>query len=731
MSKENKVSVIVPVYNVERYLEDCLKSILSQTYQNLEIILVNDGSTDNSGTICDDYESKQSNIKVIHKSNEGVNYARRDGFQASTGELIVFLDSDDIISPDFIKNHLEMLERTSADITVGKVHSFYGEFLSQGEIEQCSVKSSNLDYMAWRNKHDILSAFITSSPPYSNMALMSLWSKLYKRKVIETVNWEIANYKHGEDYFINLQTYNKANSVCFINKYCYYYRRSRQGKLTQSTQYNISPSGKKISNLEYVDELIKMYKHLSYKEKLDLDKEIIISQCRLYTYWLDKLIDMKILDIDLWKKHIVNKLIPLILEFKTKDIKNYTREKLTYGEKLHKDLWAKLTPIYKNQKIEKYLQYKISLLNSVTNKPQNYIDYTDAWVVMDRPESSTDNGYHFYKWMKKHHPSKNIFYVINNDSKDVPHLKSENFNLVFTNTEQHKELLNNCIVEIYAYYTFNLCKERTVFNSLKVYLSHGIKLNNSLNPGLCKNDLFVTTFKREFDFFTKNHKDFKTIQTGLPRLKNLIKKSKVPKDHIIIAPQWRRWLKKKVTRDNNYFTQWSNLINSEVLKSLSQKYKIVFIIHPELETKFDLLNIPKYMKIKRYSDLGAIKLQNLMKKTILMITDFSSVAVDYAIAGSDIVYFQFDRNKYYKNHTVRKGWFDYDLDGFGPVFFKSKDLIAYLSKLDENNFNSNEKYKKRLHELIDSDLQMLKSPSENIYKQIINNLKSQNTAKKP
>lgn len=723
MNKQPKVSIIVPVYNVERYLEDCLESIFSQTYRNIEIILVDDGSTDSSGTICESYKNSQSNIIIIHKTNQGVNYARRDGFKASSGEFIVFVDSDDIISPDFIRTHVKMLLNTSTDITVGKVHNFYGESLSQNEIEQCNVKGAHLDYMVWKNKKDILSAFITSSPPYNNMALMCTWSKLYKREVIEKVNWKIANYKHGEDYFINLQAYNEANSVCFINEYCYYYRRNRSDKLTQNLQYNISPDKEKISNFEYVKRLTQNYKNFSNKENLDLSKEIIITQCRLYTYWLAKLIDTGELSIDLWNKYIIDRLVPLIPNFKSQDFRDYMRENLVYGEKLYQDLYVKLNSIYENQKLEKYLQYKISLLNVLTNRPQNYIDYTDAWVVMDRPDSSTDNGYHFYKWMKKYHPNENIFYVINSDSKDISSLKSENFNLVFTNTDQHKELLNKCLVEIYAYYTFNSCKERTIFNSLKVYMGHGIKLNNSLNPGLSKNDLFVTTFKKEFDFFTENHQDFRTIQTGLPRFENLIKKSEILKDHIVIAPQWRRWLNKKVTKNNNYFIQWSDIINSNELEYLSSKYKVIFMIHPELEIKLDLLSIPKYVETLRYSDLGAIKLQNLMKRTVLMITDFSSVAVDYSISGSNITYFQFDRNEYYKDHTTEKGWFNYDNDGFGPVFFKSEDLIKYLIKQDKNNFRSETKYTKRLEGLINNNFEMLKSPSENLYKQIIDTLK--------
>jgi glycosyltransferase involved in cell wall biosynthesis len=722
MKKPIKISIVIPVYNVENYLDECIESILTQEYKDFEIILVDDGSTDSSGTMCDKYAKDFDFISVLHKSNEGVNFARRDGFMKAKGEVIAFIDADDIISKDFLTTHSDLLNKTSAGITVGKTHNFYGKSLSQNEIDQCQVRGRNIEYTVWTEKKDILSAFITSLPPYGNMALMSVWSKLYRREVLEKVDWEISNYSHGEDYFINIQAYTNAGSVCFINEYCYYYRRNRSEKLTLNAQYNISPNGKKISNLAYVKELSQMYQRVSKKEKMDLKKEIVITQCRLYTYWLDKLIGMNELSIDLWDKYIINELVPLIPKFKSKGFSNYMRKNLTYGEKLYKNLCSKLDSIYKNQEIEKYLQYKISLLKNLATEEQNYVDYTDAWVIMDRPDSSTDSGYHFYKWMKEHKPDVNIFYVINSDSTDVSRLKSEGFNLVYTNTEQHQKLLNKCIVEVYAYYTFNLCPQRTSFNSMKVYLSHGIKLNDSLNPGLSKYDLFVTTFKREFDFFRKNHQDFTTIQTGLPRFENLTKGSNDNKTAIVIAPQWRRWLNKTASRNDNYFVQWSNLLKSKELEKLSAKHKIVFMIHPELESKVDLMSIPKYIQTVRYHDLGATNLQKLINQTKLMITDFSSVAVDYAIAGSNIVYFQFDREEYYKNHTAKKGWFDYDLDGFGPVYFNVEDLIKHIERFSKGNLVDKKTYKERLNNLLLNDFKMIKTPSEKVYNQIVKHL---------
>ena len=105
-----KISIIIPVYNVEKYLKTCLDSVINQTYQNLEIILVNDGSTDNSGKICEEYKRTNSRIILIHKKNEGLSAARNTGLGIATGEYISFLDSDDYISNDMLETLYNSLQ---------------------------------------------------------------------------------------------------------------------------------------------------------------------------------------------------------------------------------------------------------------------------------------------------------------------------------------------------------------------------------------------------------------------------------------------------------------------------------------------------------------------------------------------------------------------------------------------------------------------------------------------
>ena len=121
MINNTVISVIVPIYNVENYINRCLNSIINQTYKNLQIILVDDGSTDDSGKVCDKYALKDSRIKVIHQKNSGPVRARKTGLEASTGEYIGFVDSDDWIEPNMYEEMLNNLIQTNADFAQSRI----------------------------------------------------------------------------------------------------------------------------------------------------------------------------------------------------------------------------------------------------------------------------------------------------------------------------------------------------------------------------------------------------------------------------------------------------------------------------------------------------------------------------------------------------------------------------------------------------------------------------------
>ena len=139
MKKQDLISIVVPIYNVEKYLEKCINSIIIQTYKNIEIILVNDGSTDSSGKICDIYLKKDKRIKVIHKKNGGLSDARNVGIENAKGKYIAFIDSDDFIDSDFIEILYNLIIEYNADVSCCKCNVIYKKNKKQQVEEKINI----------------------------------------------------------------------------------------------------------------------------------------------------------------------------------------------------------------------------------------------------------------------------------------------------------------------------------------------------------------------------------------------------------------------------------------------------------------------------------------------------------------------------------------------------------------------------------------------------------------
>ncbi len=163
-NQTKKVSVIIPVYNVEEFLRECLDSVINQTYKNLEIILIDDGSTDGSGVICDEYEKKDKRIKVAHQENKGVSKARNAGYRLAGGDYVIFLDSDDIFDLALIEKMLDVSLKYQTEITICKEKGFRDNLQECWPIESDCEKYRMPEPMVVFNtdtKGDIIFNFCT------------------------------------------------------------------------------------------------------------------------------------------------------------------------------------------------------------------------------------------------------------------------------------------------------------------------------------------------------------------------------------------------------------------------------------------------------------------------------------------------------------------------------------------------------------------------------------------
>jgi len=213
--------VIVPVYNVEKYLEKCLNSIVNQTYQNLEIILVDDGSPDGCGAICDKYAAQDQRIRVIHKENGGLSSARNAGLEIATGEYINFVDSDDWIEPDMYEYLLSGAQQAGADIVV------CGMFEELPDRQHCH---SWHDAETFNTEEGLEQLFLRKK--YSHSA----WAKLYRRTLFADVRFP--DGRNFEDIATTYRVFEKAQIVRLLPKAKYHYLQRNDSIMGDGTLRN-------------------------------------------------------------------------------------------------------------------------------------------------------------------------------------------------------------------------------------------------------------------------------------------------------------------------------------------------------------------------------------------------------------------------------------------------------------------------------------------------------------
>ena len=286
-----KISVIVPVYNVEQYLERCVDSIINQTYTNLEIILVNDGSTDNSGKLCDELAKKDERIRVIHKENGGLSDARNRGIDESESDLVGFIDSDDYIDRDMYEILLKNLNNTDADLSMCGLYDVYNS------ISQAQVTNKE----TWELSSEQAIKMVMEAKILSVTAV----NKLYRKSLFSDLKFEVG--KIAEDAFIMIKLLDKCEKIVATNEKKYYYVHRENSITTQkfSTKFlNVIEAYEQNSNI-----ILEKYPKLKD-----------VAQTRMnwaYFYVLDRLL----LDDNYNDKELENKLISYLKNHR-KDILN-------------------------------------------------------------------------------------------------------------------------------------------------------------------------------------------------------------------------------------------------------------------------------------------------------------------------------------------------------------------------------------------------------------------------
>lgn len=230
MEKGYKISVIVPIYNVEPYLVKCIESILGQTYTNLQVILVDDGATDDSGKICDDFARKDNRIQVIHKMNGGLVSARKAGLKIADGDFIGFVDSDDYVEPSYYEILLKDIVNSQADLVhTGYIYDQYGYSTKILQFEN-AVCDLNSDVAA-----QMIKQYILGQEKSINITA-SIWSKLFKSDLIKKCYEKVPDgQSFGEDLICLCACLLEGKKIC-LHREAFYHYNMRPGSITNKKE---------------------------------------------------------------------------------------------------------------------------------------------------------------------------------------------------------------------------------------------------------------------------------------------------------------------------------------------------------------------------------------------------------------------------------------------------------------------------------------------------------------
>ena len=276
---EKMVSIIIPVYNAEEYLGYCLNSVVSQTYQHIEIILVNDGSTDNSLTICKNYAEIDNRVSVLTIENAGVSNARNVGLDAAKGEYVQFVDSDDIIRSDMVKNFVQFMETYQMDLVVcGFDMITLGQDINDRQTISFSSNIMGTECVLTKEMFFKRMAFIL----WRTTTLECSWNKIFRRKIIEDHHIRFPqNISLGEDFCFNMDYFRYLNGVVFTNEKYYYYMQSNQGALTRKYRRDLFEN--QMDLIHRFSNLLEDYIEISQDEQKEL-AEYIVSKMMVSLY---------------------------------------------------------------------------------------------------------------------------------------------------------------------------------------------------------------------------------------------------------------------------------------------------------------------------------------------------------------------------------------------------------------------------------------------------------------
>ncbi|HFU5741284.1 TPA: CDP-glycerol:glycerophosphate glycerophosphotransferase [Campylobacter jejuni] len=764
-------TIISAVYNVEKYLDDYFNSIINQRLdfkKNIFMILVDDGSTDNSANIIKKYQKKYpKNIVYLYKENGGQASARNLGLKYIQENnyktpWVTFTDPDDFLDRNYFYEVDKFLSTYQDDnvCMIGCNIIFYHE--KQRIYKDNHSLNFKFKKGVYIKENYNLDNFIQLSAASCFINITFLNNLIYDEKL--KPNFEDA--KFISEYLlenINLKS-------AFLPKAKYFYRKREDGSSTLDSKLklkdyylNVTNNGylailnsckyKKniplfIENLVLYDlcwqikPLINSSEKISILNKNEQQKYLnlldqIFSFISLETImkfflagcWLFYKIGILncfknekpsfqiayIEDYDPYKEQILityytgddkdmeNILVDekeVYVDYKKIVKYNFLDRVFCYQKRLWisipKDAQDRLEILINHKQImvEKYNKYFLDVQN-IRKEFQKRLPKSNIWLLMDRDYAADDNAEHLYRYIMQNHPEQKIVFTLRKESSDWERLEKEGFNLIKFGSYKFERIIKKSSKVISSHADEYLMKYITSKQQF-IFLQHGITQNDIskwLNSR--KIDLFLVSTQMEYDSIVNNYTYYKfgkkeVALTGFSRHDALLKNNQTNIKQILIMPTWRHYLSGLMMKNSGiremkddfvqseYYFRWNSLLNNENLKKLCKRYSygIVFNPHPNIIPYLKEFNLPSYIKIANQNE----SLQVLFCNSSLMITDYSSVAFEMAYLKKPVIYYQFDKEEFFRSHTLQKGYFDYEKNGFGPVVKSEKYLLKELEK---------------------------------------------------
>lgn len=835
-----KISIIIPAYNCGKYIEKCIKSVLSQSYLNIEVIIIDDGSDDNTYLICEKLAAKDRRIVLIHQINCGVSYARNVGLNHSTGDYITFVDSDDYVDSDMIGNYIPYILNFPESICIsGYRHvNLDGKILSEYQSEYKEI--------------DLYEALLILYRDDENSFRNYLWNKLYPRALFENIHF--TEGRTFEDVDIQYRLFEIANKIILCPFVSYNYT-ARKNSLTHIPQKYFDFVDAQTDRFIYANNKIPVHlqllaarlfscymecshiakllmlknrdviryrynteikiKNILYilKKYIPYHKYLLINISVRSSFVTDTFIEVvviinKVLN-KLYIKNIYRRLSILLgwsetpltdkqydkaeynVEYSENEnnIIGYDRERkrvLVHSySSFNKSFLARSCPAlniiygkqlkHKNNNLAQYEYYEwivcdVDCADSLSAPGAVFIlgkkKYRDAvpvfavkrffrnklnalpwcrtdgsWIFMDRDTQADDNAEHLYRWLRRHHPERKIFFALRRTSHDWERLEREGFALldITSGTYLWRRLRASAVISSHAdgyifYPASNihssvLYKEITKFinrifrfikkDCVHIFLQHGVTMNN-IASWLNKQpiSLIITETPSENAAITGNGCGFRYAEeevafTGFPRHDSLVGDvgTQPACPQITFMPTWRLYLSGESLASNTrlvrpgfmqstYARHWQKLLSGDGLRLLWQTYgfRIVFFPHVNIQPYLSLFNLPNYVQVLSHAEA---QIQDIFRASSLLVTDYSSVAFEMAFLMRPVIYYQFDEHEFFSGkHVLTAGYFDYEEEGFGPVVRSEEQLLKEIEMTINRKYSPNAIYTERMKNAI-------------------------------